>query len=171
MRTLAVGLALTLCALAAPPAAALDVTLDLGGGSLLAWDTPSQIGNAFGGGAFLGVGPFEIGLAGAVVLPDSRVQGDFGAAWVEGRWFPLGRAVRWAPWVALGLGVASDDGLEPRTVDLIAPVRWVTGGPSALGLVGVGLRYGRATGLHLAVDVRAYNSTHGGINLTIGYTF
>lgn len=171
MRIRVAALALAACLASSGSAAAVDVSLDMGGGTLLAWDSPSQIGNAFGAGLFLGVGAFEVGLAGAVVLPDSRVQGDFGAVWAEGRWFPLGRETLWSPWLSVGLGVATDDGLDPRTIDAIAPVRWVTGSPSALALAGVGLRYGKATGLHLAIDVRAYNHTHGGINLTLGYAF
>ncbi|PKN54378.1 MAG: hypothetical protein CVU56_26870 [Deltaproteobacteria bacterium HGW-Deltaproteobacteria-14] len=171
MRTRAAALALATCLAWGGSAAAVDVSVSVGGGTLLAWDAPSQIGNAFGGGLFLGVGAFEVGVAGAVIFPDSRVQGDFGAVWAEGRWYPFGRETLWSPWLSVGLGVATDDGLDPRTIDAIAPVRWVTGGPSALALAGVGLRYGETTGLYLALDVRAYNHTHGGIDLTVGYAF
>lgn len=173
MRAFAVVAGLALALLASPSAAAegVDVSIDLGGGSLMAWDTPEQIGNAFGLGAFIGVDAFEIGVSGAVVLPDSRVQGDFGAFWVEGRWFPLDRTGLWAPWVAVGFGVATDDGLTARTIDSIEPVRWVTDSPSALAIVGLGIRYGHREGLHLSVDVRAYNHSHGGLNLLVGYAF
>ncbi|TNF28558.1 MAG: hypothetical protein EP329_17660 [Deltaproteobacteria bacterium] len=149
----------------------VDVVIDLGGGTLLAWNAPEQVGNAFGLAAFVGLGAFEVGVSGALVLPDSRVQGDFGAYWVEGRWFPLERTGLWSPWLALGLGVATDDGLDARTIDAIRPIRWVTEGPSALAVAAIGLRYGRRSGLHFSVDLRAYNHSHGGMNLIVGYAF
>lgn len=165
--TLGLGLAL---ALGAADARALDVTLELGGGSIMAWDAPDQVGNAFGGGVFISFGALSLGLAGATVLPDSRTQGQFGAFWIEGRWAPFQLDLPLTPYAILGVGLATSDGFQPRA-DLLPPARWVTGGISALGTAGLGVRFGAPTGLQVALDLRVYNHTHGGVNVVAEYTF
>lgn len=171
--------------LVGPRARARDVTVSLGfgGGSLFPWSAFGEVGHAFGGFALLGLDDFEVGLAGAAVYPDSRVQARFGAVWAEGRWFPFGRSAdaptgRQAgpsrtglaqPYVALALGFATAD--DVPVVLAFEPVRWASSGPSPLVGVALGVRLGEVTGLFLSADFRAWNTTHGGFQLSAGYTF
>ncbi|MCA9517513.1 MAG: hypothetical protein KC635_21380 [Myxococcales bacterium] len=167
---LALLAAVGLSALAAPDARALDVTIELGGGSVLEWDAPDQVGNCFGAGVFLGFGDLAVGLAGAAVLPDSRTQGQFGAFWIEGRWAPFHLDIPLSPYALVGFGLATSDDFQPRG-DVLPAARWVTDGISPLGTAGLGVRFGAPTGLQVALDVRVYNHTHGGVNLIAEYTF
>ena len=136
------------------------------------WDSPDQSGNAVGLSASLGWGDFRAGLAYAVALPDSRSQGLYHNVWAEFTWYALGAigASHVRPYVLVGAGVALED--DPSDVRLgdPEPVRW-NQETTFLGMVAVGARYGLATGLYLAVDIRAYNHTFGGYALTAGYTF
>lgn len=168
-------LAAALLALAlsgAPSAAAIDLTVTAGGGTLLPWEAPGELGNALFAGALVGTGDLELGLLAAGVLPDARTQAAFAALWVEGRWYPWGRDARWAPYGALGLGLALSDGLSAREARTLTGPRWASDDPSGLATLGVGLRYGAPEGgLQLSVDARAYNTTHGGLNLAVAHSF
>jgi hypothetical protein len=151
----------------ATPPIRLDV--QLGGGSVVAWDASDETGNSLGGVVLMGLGDFSFGVGGAAVMPDSRLQGEFGAFWVEGRWYFLGRDPLFQPYAVAGAGFASADGFEPGPTGFI-PARWST----ALGpivMLGAGARYGEATGLFLAADLRAWNHTHLGIQLLAGFAF
>lgn len=163
-----VGLAAALVSL---PAHALEVRLELAltGGTVVAWDAFDEVGNAFGGGVLVDLDDFAVGVLGATVQPDSRVQGQFGAIWLEGRWHFLGRDMRLSPYAALGLGVALADSPGATAVQDFA--RWSEGGPNVLGTLGVGLRLGATRGLSMALEVRAFNHTHAGASLMAGYTF
>ena len=152
----------------------ITVELGFGGGSLVPWSAVGEVGHAFGGFALLGVGHFEVGLAGAAVYPDSRVQARFAAVWAEGRWFPFGRTAEAStglaqPYVALALGFATAD--DVPVVLAFEPVRWSSGGPSPLAGVALGVRLGEVVGLFLDADFRAWNTTHGGFQLSVGYAF
>jgi len=164
---LAAVLAASLLAL---PAAAATVTVELGGGVVIPWSAPAEVGNALGAGVHLELGVLSAGFVGAAVMPESRTQGQFGAFWLEARAYPWGRRAVLAPFAAVGLGVATPDGFEDRGLG-IDPARWVVGGPSFLALLGLGLRYGAPRGLQVALDLRAYNHTHGGVNLLASLTF
>ena len=109
-------------------------------------------------------------VAMAGVLPDSRAAGLFFNLWLEFEW----RFVRaWhhvQPYLVAGVGVAfPDKAEEPRVGDPV-PLRW-SEAHDFLGMLGVGVRYGRKRGLYVAFDLRAYNHTHGGFNLSAGYVF
>lgn len=141
--------------------------LAIGGGSVIAWGASDETGNAFGGFALVDVDSFAFGLGAAAVMPDSRLQGEFGAYWVEGRWSFLGRDTMLAPYVVVGVGFATND--EFTGGDFV-PARWSTrDGFIALG--GAGVRFGGRTGMFLDADVRAWNQTHLGISLGAGYRF
>ncbi len=173
---LSAGLALSaLCGLLLGPtteasAASVDVEVMLGGGSVMAWATPGDIGNGFGGAVLFGVDDFAVGVAGAAVLPDGRVQGQIGVLWAEARWSPLGRGAVLSPYVAAGVGLATADDVENAT-PVASGSRWASDGPSPLAVLGVGLRYGDPEGLGIALDLRAYNHTHGGLHLLASYAF
>jgi len=162
------SLALAFLGLAAPAhAAPVGLDLQLGGGSIIAWGAPGETGNAFGASALLGLDDFSCGLGLALVMPDARMQGDFGAYWLEGRWYLLGRAALLTPYVVVGGGFTWGDGFERGAAGFV-PARW----SPELGLVaqaGGGVRFGSATGLTLGVDVRALNNTHLGIQLLAGW--
>lgn len=173
---LAIVLGLLVAAAPHAPARAGEVTVSLGagGGSLFPWKAFGEIGHAFGGVVLVGMSDFEFGLGGAVVYPDSRVQGRFGGFWAEGRWYPWGRGAAsqlglLQPYVVAALGFATAD--DPPVVLDFAPVRWASHGPSPLGGLGLGVRLGESRGLFLAADFRAWNHTHGGFALSAGYTF
>jgi len=155
----------------APPAEAqtFGVDVQLGGGSVLAWDSADETGNAFGGVLLLDVDAFAVGLGAAAVMPDSRLQGQFGAFWAEGRWYFLGSDGLFAPYGVIGFGVAFADGFERSGTGFI-PARWSSDiGPVAMA--GAGIRFGEATGMYLTADVRAWNHSHLGIQLIAGYRF
>lgn len=169
MKSLPFALALALVGL--PQAAsALPITLDLqlGGGSVIAWDAGDETGNAFGAMIEVGFGDLAVGAGAAAVMPDSRLQGDFGAFWVEGRWYVLGRGLL-APYALAGLGFATEDGFEPDATGFL-PARW-SSDPGFVGMLGAGVRFGAPTGMFLAADVRAWNHTHLGLQLLVGFAF
>lgn len=147
----------------------LGLEVQLGGGSVLAWDGPDETGNAFGGVVLVGLGDFAVGLGAAMAMPDSRLQGQFGAFWAEGRWAFLGRDWLITPYGVLGLGFATADGFE-RSGTGFSPARWSTGA-GFLGMLGAGLRFGERTGMSLSVDVRTWNVSHLGFQLIAGYRF
>ncbi len=170
---LAVALALLTAPATSPPAQAVDVEVLAGGGSVMAWSAPDQVGNAFALGALVVVDDLAFGVAGAMVYPDARTQGRFGAAWVEGRWAFLGRDRPWTPYAVVGLGLATGDDVTVGDPDVaaITPSRWVSDGPTPALLVGAGLRWGLREGLALALDLRACNHTQGAVSLLASYTF
>jgi len=161
---------LTALALSAPAhAQTFGVDMQLGGGSVIAWESSNETGNAFGGTLLLDVDAFSVGVGLATVLPDSRLQANFGAFWLEGRWYFLDPESLLSPYAVIGLGIATaDDFVRDNTGFL--PARWSSDlGP--VGMVGAGVRFGEATGMYLAADVRAWNHTHLGIQLVAGYRF
>jgi hypothetical protein len=147
----------------------VGLEVHLGGGSVIAWDGADETGNAFGGLVLLGLGNFDVGLGGAAALPDSRLQGEFGAFWVEGRWSYLGREDLFSPYVVTGLGFATGDGFEPSGTGFL-PARW-SSETGFLGMFGTGLRFSEPTGMSLSADVRSWNVSHLGIQLLVGYRF
>lgn len=150
-------------------AQAFGVDVQLGGGSVLAWENANETGNAFGGVLLVDVDEFAFGFGGAAVMPDSRLQAQFGAFWAEGRWYFLEREARLSPYAVLGLGLASADGFERGGTGFV-PARW-SSDLGIVGMAGAGVRLGEATGMYLAADVRAWNHTHLGIQLLAGYRF
>lgn len=143
--------------------------LAIGGGSVIAWDASDETGNAFGGLALVDIDDFAIGLGAAAVMPDSRLQGEFGAYWLEGRWSFLGRDALLSPYVVVGLGFATGDDFQAAG-STFTPARW-SSSDGFIALGGAGLRFGASTGLYLDADVRAWNQTHLGISLSAGYRF
>jgi hypothetical protein len=137
----------------------LHVHLELGGGSILKWSAFDETGNTFGGLILVRLRELELGLGAAVALPDSRLQADFATFWFEGRYHLLGepRPLRFSPYVLAGLGATLADGFEPLPTGFI-PARWSREANVALHL-GAGLRWG----------VRAFNHTHLGLQLLIGF--
>ncbi len=160
----------------APATAFAEVGFDLAvaGGTLMPWDAADEAGNLYGVSAGLA---FEqrvrVALGVAGVLPDSRAQALFATWYLEGTWWPLrdlAGVAGLAPAVLVGLGLATEDDLDPDG-STVPPPRWVASGPEVVGMLGVGLTYGPPEGLYLAFDVRAYNTTHAGLTLTAGYRF
>lgn len=147
----------------------LGLELHLGGGSVIAWDGPDETGNSFGGVVLLGLGDFAVGLGGGAGLPDSRLQGEFGAVWAEGRWSFLGRESLFTPYAVAGLGLATGDGFERSAPDF-TPARWSTE-TGFLGMLGAGLTMSEATGMTLSADIRSWNISHLGFQLLVGYRF
>lgn len=146
----------------------MDVTLT--GGTLMAWDAPGEAGNAYALSIGVDWCNFRAALAVAGVLPDSRADGVFEAVWAEGWWTPFGRFFDLvAPYALAGIGVVTADRVEPTTGP--EPVRWSADGPKILAMLGLGVAYGGESGLYLAVDLRAYNHTHGGVTLHAGWRF
>ena len=154
-------------------------TLDLGiaGGSMIPWESLDTIGNAFAGVVGLRFGAFKVGLGFGSVLPDARAQGQLGAFWAEGMWFPLhvssetGSETSWSPYALLGAGLVTDDGDPAPDPDGIEHVRWNTAGPDPLLTGGVGVRYGPTQGLYLSAELRQYNLSHAGLSLGAGWSF
>jgi hypothetical protein len=165
-------------AVSAAPAAASDVSLDVGlmGGALAPWDAFGEAGNAFGMRAGVRVGAFDVALAVAGVMPDGRVQARFPSFWAEGRWHPLmarllARGLPLSPFVLLGVGVAAADGAQASDFSGFEAVRWTSDRARPLLMAGLGLRYGMKRGLYASLDVRSYNLSHGGLVLAVGYGF
>ncbi len=160
-------------ALAASTARAEDVVLgvdlQLGGGSVLAWDNASDTGNAFGGALLLDVDDFAVGFGAAAVMSDSRLQARFGTYWLEGRWHFLGGDALLSPYAVAGVGFATFDDFE-LLPDGGVPARW-SSEMNVVAMLGAGARFGRATGMYLALDVRAWNHTHLGFQLAAGFRF
>jgi hypothetical protein len=150
----------------------LAFDLNLLGGTLLPWETPEETGNAVGCTASLRWSDFRAGLAYGAVLPDSRSQGLYHSVWAEFAWFFMGTigSSHVSPYVVTGLGVALPD--SPPEVRLGDPetVRW-NEEATFLGMLGLGVRYGLDRGLYVALDVRAYNHTFGGLTVSAGVTF
>lgn len=148
-----------------------------GGGTIMPFDDPGEIGTTYG--VLAGVELFDqlrvlIGAAG--VLPDARIQGHFGAFWLEGQihpfrcWFEDELGVPLSPYGLLGFGFALPD-TDPATVPGVDWVRWSTGSVSFLMQYGLGVLYGPREGFYVAADVRLYNVSHGGFTLQAGVTF
>lgn len=157
-----------LCVAKTASAAPVSLDLQLGGGSVVAWEAGDETGNAIGALVEVGLGAFAVGAGAAAVMPDSRLQGDFGTFWVEGRWYLLGRGLL-APYAVVGLGFSTEDGFE-RDATGFVPARW-SSDPGFVGMLGAGVRFGGPTGLFLAADVRAWNHTHLGLSLLAGFAF
>ncbi|MCB9728178.1 MAG: hypothetical protein H6744_09955 [Deltaproteobacteria bacterium] len=161
---------------ASTPAGSVVPSVDIGvlGGALFEWSAPDQAGNAFGLRTGVNLGPVDVALTLAGVMPDGRVQARFASFWVEGRWHPfmaalLARDVPLSPYLLLGAGVAAADGAQPEDFDGFTAVRWTRDGPEPVVMVGAGLRYGDRRGLYASLDARALNLSHGGLVLAIGY--
>lgn len=149
---------------------ALTVDVRFGGGAIFPWDAMSETGNVFQGGIGVSFGAFRVGLHSAGVLPDSRSQGLFATLWTEFEWRMARFFGRLEPYMVVGLGLAFPDEAEaPRLGDPV-PLRW-SEKHWFLGMLGLGVRYGTKRGLFLAADFRAYNHTHGGLNLAVGVGF
>ncbi len=144
----------------------------IGGGGILPWNAPEESGNGFGISASLVWSDFRAGLTYGVALPDSFSQGLYHNVLAEFTWYALGAigSSNVRPYVLAGLGVALAD--EPPEVRLGDPktARW-NSQTSLLGSLALGARYGLERGLYVAFEVRAYNHTFGGYNLSAGYTF
>lgn len=169
MKALVMTLVLLSGSVAHADAVELGVDVQLGGGSVLAWDNASDTGNAFGGAILLDIDDFAIGFGAAAVMPDSRLQGRFGTYWLEGRWQFLGREMLLSPYAVVGVGVADADDFAPNGTGFV-PARWSTD-TNVVAMLGAGARFGRATGMYLTLDVRAWNHTHLGIQLAAGFRF
>ena len=154
-------------------ARAIDWQMDinLGGGSALLWDDLGEIGHMYGGS--LGI-TFDrrvrVALVASGVLPASRMQGHFGAFWLEGQYHPIDPWYWLSPYVIFGAGFATPDDLGHLGEGHEASIRWSTA-LDFLGTLGLGLSYGAETGLYVAFEVRALNLTHGAISLVAGYRF
>ncbi len=171
----------------AAPARAVDVraTVGFSGGSLAPWSAMGEVGNAYAFSVGVWLDDFRVLASGGGVLPASRPQGHFGVIWAEAQWHPLRMLFcelgvqGLSPYVLAGLGVATRD--DPPQAIPGAPVdtRWAHKGPAPIGILGLGLSYGPVIGpgmgplggLSIGADVRIYNITHGGLTLSIGYTF
>ena len=148
----------------------LTVDVRFGGGAIFPWDAMDETGNVFHGGVGVCWDSFRVGIGTAGVLPDSRSQGLFGTLWTEFEWRIARFFGRLEPYLAVGLGVSfPDEAEEPRLGDP-APLRW-SDTHRFLGMLGLGVRYGTKRGLFLSADFRAYNLTHGGLNLSVGMAF
>lgn len=145
------------------------------GGVVFDWSALDEAGNQFA--LTLGVDwyHFRVALGVAGVLPASNVEGSIESVWVEGLWYPFGAFYGLVtPYVVAGMGVVTADSIdEPRAPDAVPPpaVRWSPRNPRFLGMLGIGVSYGDVQGLYGSLDFRAYNHTHGGFNLGIGYRF
>ncbi|MEZ4265830.1 MAG: hypothetical protein R3F39_05590 [Myxococcota bacterium] len=173
-----VVVAATLTAWSTSAADAAGVRVDIGimGGTMAEWDAFGEAGNAFGLRAGVRVGSFDVALALAGVMPAGRVQARFASIWAEGRWHPfmerlLARDVPLSPFLLVGAGVATADGAEARDFDGFDAVRWTPDRARPVIMAGLGLRYGANDGLYGSLDARAYNLSHGGLVLAIGYAF
>lgn len=169
MKALLVLLVMVTSSVARADEVELGVDLQLGGGSVLAWDNANETGNAFGGAILLDVDDFALGFGLAAVMPDSRLQARFGTYWLEGRWLFLGRDALLSPYAVVGVGLADADDFAPTGTGFV-PARW-SSEMNVVAMLGAGARIGRATGLYLAVDVRAWNHTHLGFQLAAGFRF
>lgn len=154
------------------------IDVQLTGGIILEWDNPDQAGNLFGLSIGFDWAYFRVALGVAGVLPASNVEGAFESVWVEALGYPLAtvlpQGINVQPYVVLGLGVVTADSIDtPRPADAIPPpaVRWSPRNPRFLFQAGLGVMYGDVQGLYATLDFRAYNHTHGGFNLGVGYRF
>lgn len=182
LRTVLVAAATFAVVTAAPPAEAIDVdgtylTFDVQvtGGVVLDFEHLDETGNAFSFSFGVDWYHFRVAVGVAGVLPASNVEGAFELVWVEGLWYPFGGFFDLlTPYIVAGVGVATADSIDsPRPPDSIPPpaVRWSPRNPRAVGIWGIGVSYGDVQGLYGSVDFRAYNISHGGLNLGIGYRF
>ena len=96
----------------------------------------------------------------------------FEAVWAEGWWHPFGRFGGFSPFALAGIGLATGDTVgAPESHEPPVAVQWSPSGPRMLVMLGLGVSYGLESGLYVAADVRGYNHTHGGGNLSAGYRF
>lgn len=160
-------------------------TVGFSGGSLAPWDAMGEVGNAYAFSAGVWLDDFRVLASGGGVLPGSRPQGHFGVLWAEAQWHPLRMLfcelglTGLSPYVLAGLGVATRDDPPQALPGAPADVRWSHEGPAPVGIFGLGLSYGPLIGpemgplggLSVGADVRIYNITHGGLALSVGYTF
>ncbi len=172
----AIAATLLLCGVSRAHAANLTIDIGVVGGTMAEWDAFSEAGNAFGFRAGLGIGPVDVALAIAGVMPDGRVQARFASFWAEGRWHPfmdklLARDVPLSPFLLVGLGVAAADRARGGDFDGFDTVRWTPDGAQPLVMAGIGLRYGDRRGMYGSLDARAYNLSHGGLVVAVGYAF
>ena len=173
MKRPVVALAVVLALAAAPSGArAVEATFDLnvGGGTLMPWEHPDEIGNAYGGSVGVSLHQFRIALAAAGILPDSRIQGHFGLLAIEVHWRPFEPFYGLLPYVLGAVGLTVPDDVDDQPAMDPPPVRWARR-VTFVGTLGLGLAYGAPTGFYLAVDARAYNISHGGLNISAGYRF
>ena len=167
------ALALLLASSVLPEARAVDWQMDinLGGGSALPWDDLDEIGHMYGGS--LGI-TFDrrvrVALVASGVLPASRMQGHFGAFWLEGQYLPFDPWHWLSPYAIIGVGFTTPDDLGRLGESEEASVHWSTA-LDFLGTLGLGISFGAETGLYVAFEVRALNITHGAISLVAGYRF
>lgn len=177
-RLVMVALATTLSLWSVAYARAASLTVDIGiiGGTMAEWGALSEAGNAFGMRAGLWIGSMDVALAVAGVMPDGRLQARFVSFWAEGRWHPfmerlLARDLPLSPFLLVGVGVAAADQAQAGDFNGLHAVRWTPDGPQPLLMAGLGLRYGDHKGMYASLDLRAYNLSHGGLVLAVGYAF
>jgi len=148
----------------------LSIAFELGGGSVVRWSAADETGNAFGGLVLVTFEDFAVGLGVAAVMPDSRLQANFTVLWAEARYSfvdaPVG-LLTLTPYATLGFGYALEDKAAVSRTGFI-PARWSRDGSPVL-LAGAGVRYGADEGMYLAAEVRAFNHTHLGLQILVGY--
>jgi hypothetical protein len=90
--------------------------------------------------------------------------------WAEGRFkfleTPVGGLIV-SPYAVLGVGYALSDESVPSVTGFL-PARWSREG-SPVVLAGAGVRYGQKDGMYLAAEARAFNHTHLGLQILVGY--
>ncbi len=147
-----------------------SLSFEVGGGSVVRWSAADETGNAFGGLVVLTFDAFAVGLGAAAVMPDSRLQANFTVLWAEGRFTfletPVG-GLKLSPYATLGVGYALEDKAAPSVTGFL-PARWSREG-SPVVLAGAGVRYGADDGMYLAAEARAFNHTHLGLQILVGY--
>jgi hypothetical protein len=147
-----------------------SVDMVVTGGVILPWAAPDEAGNNFAASLAIQWSFLKIGVTYSGVLPDSRAQGLFSTMSLESQFFITRPYHRFQPYALVGIGVAFPDDADQVSIGESNPLRWSTA-YEFVGTLGVGVRYGRPRGLYMALDLRAYNHTHGGFNLSAGMRF
>ena len=146
------------------------IEVGLGGGTLFPYDAVDQVGNDFGAFVLVHLDIVAIGAGGAVVLPDSQLQGKFGTIWAEARLHPWRKHWFVRPYATVAVGLATGDTFD-ASAGAVDPVRWNPDGVAFLVLAGLGAQLGNPEGMQLALDVRTVNHTHLGLSLAASFVF
>ncbi len=148
--------------------AEVHIGLEAGGGSVIHLGAGEETGNAFGGIITARWDNLVFGFGTAVVMPDSRTQGQFTSLWGEVRYHFLRALDIIEPYGIAGFGGTLADGFRPEQANF-TPVRWSEDG-GIMGFVGAGLRLGRSEGMSLSFDARALNFEFVTLQLMVGFT-
>ena len=158
------------------PQAHASVGVRFEGGTILPYEAPGEVGNGAQGLLTLDLGAVELALGIGIVLPASDVAASLPAGQLLCHWHPW-RGDPWtedtglSPYLTLGGGLAGSDTPDDDEGPEAPEVRWVSGEPEPLLLLGLGATFGPREGLYLTAELRAVNLSHLATLLGVGHRF